>query len=206
MSKSQVNPGRGVRGIGRILTVLGIVVLAVGVAVYAAVAAQLDAEKIPINGDTPFMNSVFGSAEGATPKEVKGPLGAIAQSEGIKMHTEKMPGSYGFEDLNGSTAAQIAHVRSTKDYPGAGTEEADAKMTALWNMMNTSSFLRSSLLLSAMAFGVSLLVAGIGLVVLLTGLGLLWVGKQLGDQAPAASRLGASPRGDQGRDDQSQTA
>ncbi|MDR2566195.1 MAG: hypothetical protein LBC97_09115 [Bifidobacteriaceae bacterium] len=184
MSNSQLDAGRGVRGIGRILMILGILVFAAGVATYIAVGAQLKAEKIPINGDTPFMNSVFGSGEGETPKEVGGPLGAIAQAEGIKMHTENMPGNYGFEDLNGRTAGEIAHIRSAKEYAGAGGEEADAKMTALWNMMNTSSFLRSSLMLSAMAFGVALLVAGVGVVVLLVGWGLLKAGRGLGDQRP----------------------
>jgi hypothetical protein len=150
-----------------------------GAAVWFGVSGQLKAEKIPINGDTPFMNSVFGSAEGSTPKEVKGPLGAMAQAEGIKKHTPGLPSSFGFPELDGKTAGEIAHIRSAKEYKGAGTAEVDAKMTALWNMMNTSSFLRSSLLLSAMAFGVALLVLGIGVVVALAGLGLLTTGKEL---------------------------
>jgi hypothetical protein len=189
MSNGQFDSGSGVRGIGRILMILGVLVLLAGVATYLGVAAQLKAEKIPINGDTPFMNSVFGSAEGQTAKEVKGPLGALAQADGIKKHTKELPGGYGFAQYNGQTAGEIAHIRTAKEYPGAGTEEADAKMTALWNMMNTSSFLRASLLLSAMAFGVSLLVMGVGLVVFLTGWGLLKAGHGLGDQRPAIGQV-----------------
>ncbi|MDR3107551.1 MAG: hypothetical protein LBU05_05065 [Bifidobacteriaceae bacterium] len=189
MSNSQLNLGRGVRGIGRILMILGVVVFIAGVATYVGVSVQLKAEKVPINGDTPFMNSVFGSAEGKAPKEVAGPLGAIAQAEAIKAHTVEMPGSFGFEQYNGRTAGEIAHIRSAKEYPGAGTEAADAKMTALWNMMNTSCFLRSSLMLSALACGVALLVIGVGLTVFLAGWGLLKTGHELANPRPVMSQV-----------------
>ncbi|MDR3106790.1 MAG: hypothetical protein LBU05_01125 [Bifidobacteriaceae bacterium] len=189
MYGSQSNAGRGVRGIGRILMILGVLVFVVGAATYIGVGVQLKAEKIPISGDTPFMNSVFGSEEGETPKEVAGPLGAIAQVAVIQSHTEHLPGSYGFEDYNGYTAAEIAHIRSAKEYPGAGGEDADAKFTALWNMMNTSSFLRSSLMLCVLAFGLALLIAGLGVVVFLTGLGLLKAGRGLPGQSPAIGQV-----------------
>ncbi|MDR1188905.1 MAG: hypothetical protein LBK95_15905 [Bifidobacteriaceae bacterium] len=189
MQTNQPARGRGVRGIGRILMVLGVLVLAAGVVTYVAVGAQLKAEKISVSGDTPFMSSVFGSSDGETPKAVKGPLSAMAQAEAIKAHTAHTPEGFGFEKYNGSTAAEIAHVRQVKDYPGAGTDEADAKMTALWNMMNTSSFLRSALMLSAMAFGVALLVAGVGVVVFLTGLALVKAGHGLDDQRPMIGQV-----------------
>jgi hypothetical protein len=189
MSKNTAKPGGAARLIGRILMIIGVLVLAAGLATWFGVGSALKAEKIPINGDTPFMNSAFGAAEGQAAKEVKGPLGALSQAEGIKMHTENMPGNYGFEQYNGLTAGEIAHIRSAKEYPGAGAEEADAKMTALWNMMNTSSFLRSSLMLSAMAFGVALLVMGIGVVVVLAGAG-------IASAAKAVAAEVASPAGD----------
>jgi hypothetical protein len=189
MSDRDSKPGGGARAIGKVLMVLGVLVLVTGLAVYLGIGAQLKAERIPINGDTPFMNSVFGSGEGETPKEVRGPLGAIAQAEGIKAHTENIPGSFGFAEYNGLTAGEIAHIRSAKDYNGAGNDQTDSKMTALWNMMNTSSFLRSSLMLSAMAFGVAALVAGLGLVVFLAGLGLLSAGRGLAAQRPSMRQV-----------------
>jgi hypothetical protein len=171
------NPGKPVGIIGRVLVVLGALMMVVGLFMTIFVSAQLSSEKISISGDTPFMSAIYGSKEGETPKMIKGPLGAYAQSEVIKMHTQGMPEGFGFPEYNGMTAAQIAQHRSAGDYPGADTEEGKAKMDALWNMMNISSFLRSSLLLSAMASGVGILIIGVGVVTLLGGWALVKVSK-----------------------------
>jgi hypothetical protein len=188
MSKGMPGQGGTIRVIGRILAVLGVLVLAAGVATWFGVRAALVAENIEVSGDTPFMSSAFGAGEGEAPQAVDGPLSALAQAEAIKAHTAHTPGGFGFEELDGATAAEIAHARQAKDYPGAGAKEADARMDALWGMMNTASFLRSSLMLSALAFGVALLVSGIGVTITLAGLALLSAGKDIDEVARRVAR------------------
>jgi hypothetical protein len=173
-----------VRVVGAIVIALGLVMMVSGIAAYATVGAQLSAERINISGDTPFLASLYGTKEGAQPKQVRSPLGAFSQAEVIKKHSVNMPENFGFPELNGKTAAQIAAIRSAKDYDTAKEDQ----MNALWSMMNTGSFLRTSLMVSALAFGVALLVIAAGLVSMLSGWGLMRLAKS--QVADAEARLG----------------
>jgi hypothetical protein len=86
-------------------------------------------------------------------QQVRGPLTAYAQAEVIEKHT--------LEATGGKTYAEL-------------DREDPLRETAM-----TSSFLRSSLFTSVVAFGVAALVVGLGIVFIFIGLALVSVGGRL---------------------------
>ena len=73
---AETSPTRGVRVVGIILAVLGVVFLVAGIATYATVSSKLADQKITVSDD----------ADHFAGKEVKGPFTAYAQADVINKH------------------------------------------------------------------------------------------------------------------------
>ena len=91
-----------------------------------------------------------------------GPLTAFYQAEAVKQHTRAAS--------NGLTYAELgAKVQEAKDAGDTATAE---QLQTTRTMVETGNFVRASLLTSVMAFGVSALVMGAGLLFSCLGWGL----------------------------------
>jgi hypothetical protein len=128
-----VRPARGVRGIGLVSIIAGIVLVLAGVGTWIVVANELSSEEITVSDDASFLAG----------RHVNGPLTAYAQADVIDQHA--------LEASGGQTYAQLDQDDPTRD-----------------TVMN-ASFLRASLYTSVVAFGVSALVVGLGILFVLVG-------------------------------------
>ena len=75
-----VRPTRGVRGVGLLAVIAGIVMIVAGILVWILVATQLSNEKITVSGDAPFLGGMFQG------KAVRDPFTAFAQADAINHH------------------------------------------------------------------------------------------------------------------------
>lgn len=130
--------------------IAGIVLILAGGVVWGMVSSQLRDENITIGDDAPMAFT-----RGDT---VAGPLTAYSQAQVIQLHAVGDDG-YTYAELG-------AMVRN------AETEEEAAELQAQRNSVMNASFLRASLFTSVVAFGVSALVMGLGLMFVLIGLSL----------------------------------
>jgi hypothetical protein len=128
-----VSPARGVRGIGLVAIIAGIVLVLAGAGTWIVVANELSSEEITVSDDASFLAG----------RHVNGPLTAYAQADVIDQHA--------LEASGGQTYAQLDQDDPTRD-----------------TVMN-ASFLRASLYTSVVAFGVSALVVGLGILFVLVG-------------------------------------
>lgn len=144
------NSSAPVRLAGIISLILGAIFIVAGGTTWALVSSQLSAENITVSDDAPFLG-------GST---VSGPFSAYAQAEVIDMHAR--------ESSEGRTYAELgALVRQAQnDGDEALAEELQAQRTTVMN----GSFLRASLFTSVVAFGVSALVIGLGVILIIQGL------------------------------------
>ena len=126
--------------------------LVCGAFAWGVTSTQLASENITVANDAP---AFAGS-------KVTGPLTAFYQAEAVKQHTRAAS--------NGLTYAELgAKVQEAKD---AGDTDATEQLQATRTMVETGNFVRTSLLTSVMAFGVSALVMGAGLLFSCLGWGL----------------------------------
>lgn len=135
-------------GIGSL--VLGILFVVAGIATWTIVSSQLKEENITISNDgtAPFLGG----------EQVKGPFSAYAQTEVIKAHAAA--------GAEGTYAELGGMIRAERD---AGNDErADELQAQRDNMMN-ASFLRASLFTSVLAYGVSAMVIGLGVLLAFIG-------------------------------------
>ena len=148
--------------------VFGLVAIGGGVATWAMVTMQLSAENITVPKDSPL-------TPGA---KVQDPITAYAQAEIINHHALTASGGKTYAELG----AMIAEAKTAGD-----TAKVDELTIARTTMMN-ASFLRASLFTSVLAYGVSLLVIGLGVMFLLLGwaFGSLARPKVIGAPADAA--------------------
>jgi hypothetical protein len=102
---------------------------------------------------------VSDDADNFAGEPVDGPFTAYAEAEVIQKHALEAGG--------GQTYAELDQEDPTRD-----------------TVMN-ASFLRASLFTSVVAFGVAVLVAGLGVMFILLGLGFLGILKRLDERAPA---------------------
>lgn len=84
-----VRPTRGVRGIGLVSILAGLVLILAGVAVWVVVASQLAAEDITVSDDADFLAG----------QQVRGPLTAYAQAEVINAHALEASGGRTYAEL-----------------------------------------------------------------------------------------------------------
>jgi len=115
-------------------------------------STQLASENITVANDAP----AFAGAK------VTGPLTAFYQAEAVKKHTRAASKGLTYAELG-------AKVQEAKDAGDTATAE---QLQATRTMVETGNFVRASLLTSVMAFGVSALVMGAGLLFSCLGWGL----------------------------------
>lgn len=126
--------------------------LVCGAFAWGITSTQLASENITVANDAP----AFAGAK------VTGPLTAFYQAEAVKQHIRAAS--------NGLTYAELgAKVQEAKD---AGDTDAAEQLQTTRTMVETGNFVRTSLLTSVMAFGVSALVMGAGLLFSCLGWGL----------------------------------
>jgi len=130
--------------------IAGILLLVSGAITYGMVASQLSEEKIVVPADSSLLPGA----------QVRGPLSAYAQAEIIKEHALKGSGGKTYAEL-GKLANEAKEAGDT-----AKAEEYTRQRTTVMN----GSFLRASLFTSVLAFGVSALVMGLGVLFVIFGL------------------------------------
>ncbi|WP_325051467.1 hypothetical protein [Cellulomonas rhizosphaerae] len=142
MAKSSGKSG-GVKGIGLLTIIFGIIFVVAGAGTWGAVTTNLGAEKITVSDDADYFAGQL----------VDTPWEAWVQADVIDQHALEIGG--------GKTYAELP-----QDDPNRDT-------------VMTASFLRASLFTSVVAFGVALLVVGIGVILLFIGFALRKTGSRL---------------------------
>ena len=138
-----------VRLVAILSIIFGLVAIAGGVTTWAMVTSQLSAENITVPSDSPLVPGA----------RVQDPISAYAQAEIINHHALTASGGKTYAELG----AMITEARNAGD-----TAKVD-QLTATRNTLMNASFLRASLFTSVLAYGVSLLVIGLGVMFLLLG-------------------------------------
>ena len=134
---------------GIVSFIAGVIMLVSGAFAWGITSTQLASENITVAADAPA-------------SKVTGPLTAFYQAEAVKQHTRAAS--------NGLTYAELgAKVQEAKDAGDTATAE---KLQQTRTMVETGNFVRASLFTSVMAFGVSALVMGAGLLFSFLGWGL----------------------------------
>lgn len=167
------HPFRAPRVLSIIVMVLGALMVAVGVTTYAVTASQLNDQKINVAAVTP---EDPGSMAG---DPVNDPFSALAQINAIQHHTDTATGGKTYAELgnvatsDGKTYNKDVTADASTDgqahQAGDTLSAADAQTYSARATAQTSSFLQASLYVSVLAFGVSALIIGLGLVVALIG-------------------------------------
>lgn len=147
---------KGVRVIGLLTIIFGIIFIVAGGVTWGAVSSNLAAEKITVSDDA----QAFGGQLVDTPWE------AWFQADIINTHA--------LEASGGKTYAELPQDDPTRQ------------------TVMTASFLRASLFTSVVAFGVALLVVGIGVVLILLGWAVRHLGKGSVAVVPSAAPVAAA--------------
>ncbi|GAA4727706.1 hypothetical protein GCM10023216_18520 [Isoptericola chiayiensis] len=142
---------RGVRVVGLIALIAGVLMIVAGAVTWATVSSQLDAQNITVSEDAAFL-------AGDT---VDGPFSAYAQAQVIDEHALAATGGLTYAELD---------------------REDPLRDTAM-----NASFLRASLFTSVVAYGVSALVVGLGVLFGLVG----WSLRSLASRPVPAVEAGA---------------
>lgn len=156
--------------VGILSIVFGVVAFVGGVATWATVTSQLAAENITVPADSPLVPGA----------RVQDPISAYAQASIINHHAMTASGGKTFAELG----TEITAARNAGD-----TAKADALQATRTTLMN-ASFLRASLFTSVVAYGVALLVMGLGVMFGLIGWALISLSKPavaVADSAPPAT-------------------
>lgn len=157
MAETTVPQGTGkfVRIMGWLVAVIGAVMVVAGGVTWGFTSSQLSSQGITVAAVTEEDPGPFAGSP------VNNPWTAMAQANAINEHTRAATG--------GRTYAEIPNV-STPVEDQTDQEKADVKARA---MALNGSLLQASLFTSVIAFGVALLVFGLGITFVLVGLGLL---------------------------------
>ncbi len=153
----------GVRVIGLLTMIAGLVLILAGGVTWGAVSSQLASENITVPDDAAF----------AAGTKVNNPISAFAQADIINTHALKGSG--------GLTYAELGAKANELEAQGASEEEVAEVRAQRASVMN-GSFLRASLFTSVVAFGIAALVIGLGVLFILVG----WALRRLVPVAPAA--------------------
>jgi hypothetical protein len=163
------NTKKPVAIIGIVSMIAGLVLIIAGGAVWGMITGQLKDENITISADADMLAG----------KKVGGPFTAYAQAGVINKHA--LAGS------GGLTYAELGDKAKELEKAGA-TEEEVAEVKAQRTSVMNGSFLRASLFTSVVAYGVSALVMGLGLMFILVGYSLKILASAPAAAAPAAAR------------------
>ena len=171
---SSTNTNRSVKLIGMLTIIAGVLMIVAGGATWFMVTTQLKAEHITVAAVT---DKNPGRLAG---KPVAGPFTAYAQADAINHHA--------LEGANNRTYAQLgddANALKAKLAASGLSKEEVAKnpdvlaLAATRDSTMNGSFLRASLFTSVVAFGVAVLVMGLGLLFALLGLALTKVSRSV---------------------------
>lgn len=168
------------RRLPRVLTIivgaLGAVMAVVGVSTYVFTAGQLSAQNITVAAIT---KDEPGSLAG---KPVGGPFTALAQINAINEHMLAATGGKTYGELgnvatkDGATYSRDVPAASSTDgqehKAGDALSKEDAATYSARATAQQGSFLQASLYVSVLAFGVSALIAGLGLVLVIIAVAL----------------------------------
>ena len=163
---------------GLLSLIAGIIMIIAGLVTWNIVTSQLKDERITVPQDAkPVMGMKVAG------KEVKGPITAFGQAEIIKEHALHTSEGKTYAELGADVNAAKAELEkattdSEKEAAQAKVDAANKKRTTVMN----GAFLRSSLFSSVITYGISALVAGLGLLFSLVGLALM----SIKDRVPAA--------------------
>lgn len=171
-----------IKGVGIGSFILGILFVIGGIATWTMVSGMLAEQKITIPGDANYLAG----------KEVKGPFTAYAQADVINMHALAGSGGLSYAELGGVVNKFKAEAKEAAggnaDFEAmidglnaAGLEEAGAPAEVVEatenaaqaqsqrNSVMNGSFLQASLFTSVLAFGVSAMVIGLGVLLVFIG-------------------------------------
>jgi len=135
------------RRVGGLAIAAGSAFLAVGVGAWLAVTKQLRDEKITVPGNAPLLAG----------KRVQGPATAYVEALVIKGNAERGAGGRTFADISAAL----------RDVEGSSDEAAELRKQSA--ALSTAASLRTSLMTSVLAYGVSALVGGLGAIFVIAG-------------------------------------
>lgn len=136
--------------------VAGLVLIIAGGVVWGMISSQLKAEEITVSEVTPEDPGALAG------KPVAGPFTAFAQANAINHHALAASDGKTYAELGADISALKA------DDAEANADEIEALGEQRATVMN-GSFLRASLFTSVVAYGVSALVMGLGIMFILLG-------------------------------------
>lgn len=145
-----------VRRAGTLARSMGMLFVAGGTAAWFAVTKQLRDERITVPGNAPVLAG----------KPVQGPVSAYVEALVIKRNAERSAGGRTFADIS----AALREVDGSSDEARELRNQSSA--------LSTAASLRTSLLTSVLAFGVSALVAGLGAFFVIAGSALRRAGEK----------------------------
>ncbi len=171
------------------IIILGVLMFIVGCVAYGIVSLELSSQGITVAAVT---RDDPGPLAG---KPVNGPFEALAQINAIQAHTQQRTGGKTYAQLgnvattDGKTYSTDVSAASSTDgqahKAGDALSAEDAATYQARATAQTASFLQASLFLSVLAFGVSVFVALMGVIVCLIGITLNSIAKRL--PAPQAA-------------------
>lgn len=142
---------------GIISIIVGLVFIVAGGVTWGVVTSQLRAEHITVPEDSNLLPGA----------RVQGPVSAYAQAQIINEHA--------LAGTDGHTYAELGTMASEAE--AAGDDELATQYREQRATVMNASFLRASLFTSVVAYGVALLVIGLGALSILNGAALRSLGK-----------------------------
>ena len=153
-----------IRLAGILSLILGVVFILAGGTTWALVQSELSEQRITVSDDAPFLAG----------DHVNGPFSAYAEAEVIDIHSKAA--------TEGRTYAELGGL--IREAQAAGNEDLATELQAQRTTIMNGSFLRASLFTSVVAFGVSALVMGLGIILSIQGLAF----RKIANSAAAVSR------------------
>ncbi|GAA0997000.1 hypothetical protein [Subtercola frigoramans] len=135
------------RRVGGLALVAGSVFVSVGASAWLTVSKQLSDEKITVPGNAPRFKG----------KPVKGPATAYVEALVIKSNAERGAGGRTFADIS----------EALRGVEAGSAEETELRKQS--SSLSTGAALRTSLMTSVLAFGVSAFAVGLGAFFLIVG-------------------------------------
>ncbi|NLT30483.1 MAG: aromatic ring-opening dioxygenase LigA [Propionibacterium sp.] len=135
---------------GILSIIFGLIFIVAGGVTWGVVTSQLKAENITVPGDSDLLPGA----------QVQGPISAYAQAQTINKHA--------LAATDGKTYAELGKMATEAEEAG-DTEAAETYTQQRATVMN-ASFLRASLFTSVVAYGIALLVVGLGIILIINGI------------------------------------
>jgi ABC-type sugar transport system permease subunit len=171
---SSTTTNRSVKLIGMLTIIAGVLMIVAGGATWFMVTTQLKAEHITVAAVT---DKNPGRLAG---KPVAGPFTAYAQADAINHHALEGANNRTYAQLGDDANALKAKLAASGLSKGEVAKNPDVlALAATRDSTMNGSFLRASLFTSVVAFGVAVLVMGLGLLFALLGLALTKVSRSV---------------------------